>query len=308
VIVFVVVLAVVAVALLLLLVTTRRRLDVTQARATTAEQRATEQAAELESTTAARDAADRARADAEERATAADARSADAEERAAAADSRAAEAQAQVAAAAAERDEARHEADAAAASRLAAEDRVAELERRAAEATAAHATAAEAAENAVTTAPAASGQLDAQLVWALEKARSERTWRQSVAVGPGGSAFTEAADPLYEALQIELDAAREDVGAVVELDAALPTSVTAAGAVLTLRAVQELLAGVVRRAESTTVRVRAEGVDVLVEIDSVDEDGHRIEPGPLPTPPSPAIESTPTGVRIRDAVTPPSPD
>ena len=61
-------------------------------------------------------------------------------------------------------------------------------------------------------------------------------------------------------------------------------------------------AEVVRRSESTVLRVRADGADLIVEVDSVDEDGNRVEPGPLPTPPSPAIETTPTGVRVRNAV------
>ena len=69
-----------------------------------------------------------------------------------------------------------------------------------------------------------------------------------------------------------------------------------------MRAAQELLAEVVRRSESTVLRVRADGADLIVEVDSVDEDGNRVEPGPLPTPPSPAIETTPTGVRVRNAV------
>ena len=60
--------------------------------------------------------------------------------------------------------------------------------------------------------------VDPDVLWTLEQARSERTWRQSVAVGDG-SFLDGADDPLLAALQVELDAAREDVGAIVELDA-----------------------------------------------------------------------------------------
>jgi hypothetical protein len=160
----------------------------------------------------------------------------------------------------------------------------------------------DAAASAASAAPPVSGELDAQLVWALERARSERTWRQSVAVGPDGSAFSTESDPLIDALQIELDAAREEVGAVVELDADVPAGVTAAGSVLALKATQELLASVVRRGETTTVRVRAEGADLVIDVESVDEDGHRIDTGPLPIPPSATVDVTPGGVRIREAV------
>ena len=59
----------------------------------------------------------------------------------------------------------------------------------------------------------------------------------------------------------------------MDLDADLPGHVDAAGAVLTLRAAQELLAEVVRRSESTVLRVRADGADLVVEVESIDEDG-----------------------------------
>ena len=282
--VVIIVLAVVALALIVLAIVGRRRLGAQRALTAAAEERATQRAAELAATAEARDAAERARAEADERARAAEARSTESDARAAAAVERAVASEA-------ERDEARHDADAAAASRVAAEERLAAFEARAAEAAAAQAAA-----------PAIPGELDAQVLWALEKSRSERTWRHSVAVGSGGSPFAESSDPLREALQIELDAAREEVGAVVDLDADLPGQVSAAGAVLALRAAQELLAAVVRRSESTVLRVRADGADLVIDVDSVDEDGNRVEPGPLQTPPSPALETSPTGVRVRNAV------
>src|SRR5829696_3916573 len=271
--------AVVAVALLVLLLITRRRLSAQRRLTAAAEERSVQQAAELALTADARDAADRARAEAEERTATTSARIEELEAESAAA-------RAAAATAAAERDQARHDADTATAARAEAEERLAGFEARAAEAAAAQAGALAAVEQATAIAPAAAGELDAQVLWALEKSRSERTWRHSVAVGPDGSPFAETHDPLHEALQIELDAAREEVGAVVELDADLPPAVSAAGAVLTLRAAQELLAEVVRRSESTVLHVHADGADLVVDVESRDEDGNRVEPGPLPTPPS----------------------
>lgn len=146
--------------------------------------------------------------------------------------------------------------------------------------------------------------LDADVVWILERARSERTWRFSVATGPTSeSVFEGAGDPLLAALQVELDAAREDVGAIVELDAELPGGLSSAASVLTLRAAQELLADVVRRSEETVLRLRADADDLVIDVESVDENGQPVRPRPLPIPPSPAVTMTETGVRIHHAFT-----
>ena len=146
--------------------------------------------------------------------------------------------------------------------------------------------------------------LDADVVWILERARSERTWRFSVATGPTSeSVFDGAGDPLLAALQVELDAAREDVGAIVELDAELPGGLSSAASVLTLRAAQELLADVVRRSEETVLRLRADADDLVIDVESVDENGQPVRPRPLPIPPSPAVTVTDTGVRIHHAFT-----
>ena len=188
---------------------------------------------------------------------------------------------------------AREEAEQAAAATMAAEERAGAAEQRAAEFAAARAAAGD------------GGGIDARLLWTLEQARSERTWRHSVAPGPDSvSVFTDASDPLYEALQVELDAAREEVGAVVELEADLPPGVTPAGSVLALRAAQELLANVVRRGEVTTLHVHAEGVDLVVAVRSVDEEGEPVPTEPLAIPTSADIEQVADGVRILGAVRP----
>ena len=146
--------------------------------------------------------------------------------------------------------------------------------------------------------PRARNGLDAEVLWTLERARSERTWRHSVALGPDGSSVFDTTDnPLREALQVELDAAHEDVGALVELDTDVPADVTAAGSVLILRAAQELLARAVKAAEETTLRVRVDGADVVVTVLATDEHGVAVA---LPALADPAV-GRPRGHRRRRA-------
>ena len=272
--VLVVILAVLAVAALAAAIVTRRRLAAQRTLTAAAEERATQHAGELATTTAALEETARQRAAAEEQAEAAATRAAEAEAAGAAA---------------------RREAEEAAAARQAAEERAAAAEQRTAEFAAARAATAD-------------GGIDPHVLWTLEQARSERTWRQSVAPSPdAASVFADASDPLLEALQVELDAAREDVGAIVELDADLPPGVTPAGSVLVLRAAQELLARVVRQGEVTTLHVRADGDDLLVAVRSVDEDGEPVATEALAIPPSADIEPIDDGVRIRNAIRPDEP-
>ena len=196
-------------------------------------------------------------------------------------------------------DEMRQERDAEAARATAAEAR----------ATAAEASATEAearATDAMARADAAEARavgVDADALWALELLRSERTWRHSVALGPDvPSVLDDATEPLQQALQIELDAAREDVGVEVELDAELPAELTAAGSLLTLRAAQELLAPAVRNGELTSIQLRADGADVLIAVHSLDQDDEPVAVEPLAIPASVDIEPTADGVRIRRAI------
>ncbi|CAN5682176.1 hypothetical protein BH24ACT5_BH24ACT5_11480 [soil metagenome] len=140
--------------------------------------------------------------------------------------------------------------------------------------------------------------VDPDVAWELERARSERTWRFSVSPGPHvESTLAAAAEPLVEALQIELDAAREDVGAVVDLDASIPADLSPAASVLTLRLAQELLADVVRRSESTVLHVHDDDADLVIRVESVDADGKPVLPRPLPLDTA-AIELAPDGVRL----------
>lgn len=186
--------------------------------------------------------------------------------------------------------------------------------RRAEEEAAGHAGAAATAAEAVRSAEAASaaataeveqvrGQAalyDANVLWSLEQRRADRTWRVSVAPSPEvPSGLAEAAHPLVAALQIEVAAVREEVGTVVELDAEMPDDIAPATALLTLRAAQELLASVARRAEETVLRVRTEDGDVRITVEATDENGERVAIDPLGLPASARLEQTEDGALVR---------
>lgn len=141
------------------------------------------------------------------------------------------------------------------------------------------------------------GSADPAALWALERRRSERTWRHSVGV-PGARSPLTGADVLVAALQVEVDAAREDTGAVVELAADLPADLSAAASLAVLRCAQELLADAVAVGEEVTLRVGHEGGDVVVGIDGVDADGASLAPVHLAVPPS-RLEAEPGAVRLR---------
>lgn len=141
------------------------------------------------------------------------------------------------------------------------------------------------------------GSADPAALWALERRRSERTWRHSVGV-PGAPSPLAGSDLLRAALQIEVDAAREDAGAVVELAADLPEALSAGASLAVLRSAQELLADAVTLGEEVTLRVGHEGGDVLIGVDGVDAEGSALTPSRLDLPPS-RLEAEPGVVRIR---------
>lgn len=147
--------------------------------------------------------------------------------------------------------------------------------------------------------------VDPGVLWSLERARSERTWRFSVAPGPDSVSALRAAGPddtsraLVEAMRVELDAAREEVGVVVELDADVPDGVAPAGAVIALRVAQELLANMVRRSESTTLRINADGDDLVVVVEGYDRDDQPVLAPSLVLPPSSSIQLDASSASVR---------
>ncbi|QXC62837.1 hypothetical protein KSP35_08680 [Aquihabitans sp. G128] len=149
------------------------------------------------------------------------------------------------------------------------------------------------------------GAADPAALWALERSRTERTWRHSVAAVQGDpSPLAAALHPLWTALEIEVAAVREEVGAVVDLDVDLPGTVTPGASLATLRVAQELLATAARKGEVTTLRVAADGDDLVVEASSVDADGQPVPLSALVLPPS-RLDAEPGVVRLRGALVAP---
>lgn len=117
------------------------------------------------------------------------------------------------------------------------------------------------------------GELDA--LWRLELARSERTWRYSVAPLPlGPSPFDDAEDPLRLAVEVEAAALREEVGAPLAVRWEASPIADPGHALLVLRLAQELLAAAAR--EGHSVVLAATGYDDVV-LHLTGEDG---EPSP----------------------------
>lgn len=101
--------------------------------------------------------------------------------------------------------------------------------------------------------------VDPATLWQLELARSERTWRYSVALLPDDiSPFVEGVDKLRLAVEIEAAALRDEVGAFlsVQWDAELVED--PARALLILRVAQELLNKASRIEEPTVLAVNTE--------------------------------------------------
>lgn len=144
------------------------------------------------------------------------------------------------------------------------------------------------------------GGNDAAL-WALELARSERTWRHSVAPLPlGPSPFADAEDPLRLAVEVEAAALREEVGAPLEVrwDA---TVTDPSRSLLVLRLAQELLASAARGSQAAVLDVSgSEEVVLHLTADEGDE-----EPVEVTTPPVPeGLVSVEAGDGLRIVVHP----
>lgn len=90
----------------------------------------------------------------------------------------------------------------------------------------------------------ASVDTNAATLWDLEVSRSERSWRNSVAINPEAetSPFDDTDDPVRTAVEIEAAALREDVGALITIDWDAAPIESLARRVLVVRVAQELLA------------------------------------------------------------------
>lgn len=112
----------------------------------------------------------------------------------------------------------------------------------------------------------------ADALWDLEVARSERTWRTSVAVDPASpqGPFDAADDPLRLAVEIEAAALRENVGAFIMIDWHAAPVDHAARRHLILRVAQEMLEEAARNPEPS--RLVASGDDeITLELRAAEE-------------------------------------
>lgn len=120
---------------------------------------------------------------------------------------------------------------------------------------------------------AAGPSVDVDRLWALALADVERTWRMSVASGPDAvSPLGDSNDPLRTAVEIEVDAAREEAGAAIELDWRVEDVVTPAEGVVVLATVRQLIASVAKTASSALLTVTSSGDGVEVGVDARDDD------------------------------------
>lgn len=130
-------------------------------------------------------------------------------------------------------------------------------------------------------AAAGDGAPEVAALWELELARSERTWRYSVAPLPlGPSPFPNCDDPLRLAVEIEAAALREEVGAPLEVRWDAGPVTDHAHALLVLRLSQELLAAAAREGQNAVLAVTG---DDDVTLDLRGEEGE--PPLPVDAPP-----------------------
>ncbi len=109
-------------------------------------------------------------------------------------------------------------------------------------------------------------------------ARVEQIWRTSISLGlDRASPLDGADDPLRTAVEIVIEAAREEAGADIDLqwtpDAPMPVET----GLVVLALVESIIAAVAKAARSTGVHVGYDGDDVEVRFDSVDDDGETFE-------------------------------
>lgn len=119
----------------------------------------------------------------------------------------------------------------------------------------------------------------ADRLWSLALAAVRRTWEVSVAPSPGMACPLDGADDeLRAAVAIEVDAAREEAGAAVELewqgDVVAPPSV----ALDALSIAQELIARLAKTSDEARLRVASTDDGVTIEVSATDVDGRSVVP------------------------------
>ncbi len=110
-------------------------------------------------------------------------------------------------------------------------------------------------------------------LWDLEVARSERTWRTSVAVDPMApqGPFETADDPVRLAVEIEAAALRENVGAFITIDWQAAPIEDPARRHLVVRVAQEMLEAAARNPEPLRL-VSSGDADVRLKLEPAEDD------------------------------------
>lgn len=131
-------------------------------------------------------------------------------------------------------------------------------------------------------------------LWQLSLRRTEQTWCLSVAVDPSSpSPLADADDAFRTAVEVEIDAAREEAGAVIEVEWAGDTPVPDDRAAVGLALVRDVIDTLGTTAERTTVTISC-GPDALeLAVEALDADGQ-----PLPVPLPDGLEVSPGTARI----------
>lgn len=141
-----------------------------------------------------------------------------------------------------------------------------------------------AAEVALADAEAAATGSDEQAaeLWSLAVAAVQRTWEISVSPSPGvPSPLDDTDDELRAAVAIEVDAAREEMGASIELAWTGSTVAPPGLAVRALALVQELIGRVAKATDAAVLHVTAAPGQVTVEVSGTDIDGAAVPVGAL---------------------------
>lgn len=107
-------------------------------------------------------------------------------------------------------------------------------------------------------------------LWALELARTQRTWRTSVSADPTAQSFDDGGEPLRAAVEIDIAAIREESGVEIALVWDLDVAPAPAAALAVLRSAQELLAATTRMADDARLVVSRDGEDVVLDVTETD--------------------------------------
>jgi hypothetical protein len=123
-------------------------------------------------------------------------------------------------------------------------------------------------------AAASGGDQQAAELWALALASVRRTWEMSVAPSPGLPSPLEGSDDLLrDAIGIEVDAAREEAGAAIDLEWSGREVVAPAMAVRALALAQEVIGRLAKATDAAVLQVTVDRDRVTLEVVGTDVEG-----------------------------------